>query len=93
MQVITLSSSDFTIVCPRLKHISVATDIPVAEVCEEQLWRITKFVEARDDADLTLSSLDADSDLIAAPISNQAQVDYTEAWDSLFEEILFSVRF
>ena len=39
MQVLILSSSDFTGVCPRLMYVSVATDIPTDEVHDGQLWR------------------------------------------------------
>ena len=55
MPVIILSSSSFMMMRLRLKRVSITTDIPADEVHEEQLRRITKFVEARRDAGFTLS--------------------------------------
>ena len=78
-------------VCPRLRQVSIATETPADEVHDEQLRRITKFVEARDDAGFPLSRLDVDVS-VATPISNQARADYTKTWDSLVEEVAFSVR-
>ena len=92
MQVVILSSSDFTMVCPRLQRVSIATDTPVDEVHDEQLKRITKFVEARHDAGFTLSSLDVDVS-VAMPISDQARADHTKTWDASVGEVVFFVRF
>ena len=91
-QVVIGSSSDSTMMCPRLKKIGITTDIPADEVHDEQLRRITKFVEARYDSGLPLSSLDVDAS-VATPISKQARAEYTKAWDALVEDVTFSVRF
>ena len=72
---------------------SITTDILADEVYDEQLRRITTFVEARHDMDkFALPSLDGDVS-VATPISDQAQVDYTNTRDSLVGEAAFSVRF
>ena len=92
MQVVILSSSDFTMVCPRLRHVSIATDIPADEAHDKQLRRITKFVEASYDGGFEMSSLDVDV-LVAAPISDQVRVDYIKTWESSVGEVAFSVRF
>ena len=92
MQVVILSSSDFTMVCPRLKQVSIATDIPADEAHDKQLRRITKFVEARYDGGFELSSLEVYV-LVVTPILDQAQVDYIKTWESSVGEVAFSVRF
>ena len=91
MQVLIPSSSNVTMMCPRLKRISITTDILADEVHDEQLRKITKFVEARHDAGFILSpSLDVDVS-VATSVSDQARADY--AWDSLVGEVAFSARF
>ena len=92
MQVVILSSSSFTMVCPRLKHVSITTDIPADEVHDKQLRRITKFVKARYDAGFALSGLDVNVS-VATPISDEVRVDYTKTWESSVGEVAFSVRF
>ena len=47
MQVVILSSSNYTMVCLTLQQVSIATDIPADEAHGEQLRRITKFLQAR----------------------------------------------
>lgn len=49
-------------------------------------------MEARHDVGFALSSLDVDVS-IAIPISDQAWVSYTRAWESLVGEVASSVRF
>ena len=92
MQVIILSSSNFTMLCPRLEKVAITTDVPADEVHGEQLRRITKFVEARHDSGFPLSSLDVDVSVVT-PISKQAQAGYTQTWDELVGDVTFSVRF
>lgn len=92
IQVVTLSSSNFTMTCPRLKEVTITTDIPADEAHDEQLRRITKFMEARYDSGFPLSSLDVDVS-VATPISKQARAEYTKAWNALAEDVTFSVRF
>ena len=92
IQVLILSSSSFTMVCPRLEKVSIATDIPADEVHDEQLRRITKLVEARHDAGLPLSSLDVDVS-VATPLSKQVRAEYTKIWGASVEDVTFSVRF
>ena len=92
MQVVILSSSNFTMVCPILRKVAITTDIPADEVHDEQLRRITKFVEARHDSGFPLSSLDVDVS-VATPISKQARTEYNKTWDGLVEDVTFSVRF
>jgi hypothetical protein len=92
VQIAIVSSSDFTMVCPRLKKVVITTDIPADEMHDEQLRRITKFVEARYDSDFPLSSLDVDAS-VATPISKQARSEYTKTWNALVEDVTFSVRF
>ena len=79
-------------VCPRLEHVSITTDILAGEVHDKQLRRITKFVEARYDAGFALSSLDVDVS-VATPIHDQAWADYTKTWESSVGEVSFSARF
>jgi len=90
-QVAVISSSSFTMVCPRLKQVSITTDIPADEAHDEQLRRITKFVEARHDSGFPLSSLEVDVS-VAAPISEQAQAEYPETWGASVRDVTFSVR-
>ena len=92
IQVVIISTSNFTMTCPKLKKVAIATDIPMDEVHGEQLRRITKFVEARYDSGFPLSTLDVDVSA-ASPISKQARMEYTEAWGALVEDVTFSVRF
>jgi len=91
-QVVVVSSSNFTMMCPRLKRVAVTTDIPADEVYDEQLRRISKFVEARHDSGFPLSSLDVDVS-VAAPIPKQARTEYTETWGASVRDVTFSVRF
>ena len=79
-------------VCPRLKYASVATDIPTDEVHDEQLRRITKAMKVGHDAGFTLSGVGVDAS-VAPPVSDQARVYYTKAWDSSVGDVVFSVRF
>ena len=92
IQVVIGSSSDSAMMCPRLKKVAITTDIPADEVHDEQLRRITKFVEARYDSGFPLSSLDVDAS-VATPISKQARAEYTKTWNALVEDVTFSVRF
>ena len=46
MQVVILSSSNFKMMCPRLRRISITTDIPADQVYDEQLRRVDESVEA-----------------------------------------------
>ena len=92
MQVAILLSSNFTMMCLRLKQISITTDIPADEVHSKQLRRIAKSVEARHDMSFTLASLDVDVS-VATPISDRARADYTKTWDSLVGEVTFSLWF
>ena len=92
IQVLIISSSSFTMTCPRLRKIAVTTDIPADEAHDEQLRRITKFVEARHDAGFPLSSLDVDVS-VATLIPKQARAEYTKAWGALVGDVAFSVRF
>ena len=64
-------------VYPRLKHVSVTTDIPADEVHNKQLRRTAKLAEARYDAGFALSSLDADVS-VATPTHDQTSADYIE---------------
>ena len=57
VQVVILSSSNFTTMCPRSRRVSIVMDIPADEVYDEQLRRITKFAEVKHGAGFTLSSL------------------------------------
>ncbi|KAF9647724.1 hypothetical protein BDM02DRAFT_3129556 [Thelephora ganbajun] len=91
-QVVVVSSSTFTMMCPSLKKVSITTDIPVDEVHDEQLRRITKFVEARCDSGFPLSSLDVDVS-VATPISKQARAEYAKTWGASVGDVTFSVRF
>lgn len=92
IQVLVVSSSSFTMICPKLRRVAITTDIPADEAHDEQLRRITKFVEARDDSGFPLSSLDVDVS-VAAPISKQTRAEYTKAWIALVGDVTFSVRF
>ena len=92
MRVVLLSSSDYTMVCLRMKQVFITTDIPDDKVHNKPLRRITKFVEARYDAGFALSSLDADFS-VATPIHDQAWADYIETWESSVGEVSFSVQF
>jgi hypothetical protein len=68
--------------CPRLEKVAITTDIPADEGHDEQLRRITKFVEARHDSGFPLSNLDVDVS-VATPIPKQARAEYTETWGGL----------
>lgn len=92
IQVVILSSSSFTMMCPRLKNVAIATDIQADEPHDEQLRRVTKLVEARHDAGFPLSSLEVDVS-VATPISGEARAEYTKAWEALVGDVTFSVRF
>ena len=92
MRVVLLSPSDFTMVCLRMKQVSITTDIPDDGVRDKPLRRITEFVEARYDAGFAPSSLDADVS-VATPIHDQAWADYIETWESSVGEVSFSVQF
>jgi len=90
-QLVILSASSFTMMCPRLKKVFITTDIPAEEVHDEQLRKVTKLVEARHDAGFPLSSLDVDVS-VATPISKETRAEYTEAWGALVGDVTFSVR-
>ena len=92
IQVIVISPPDFTMVCPRLRKVSITTDIPADETHDEQLRRVTRFVEARHDSGFPLSSLDIDVS-VATPISKQARTRYAKTWGALVQDVIFSVRF
>ena len=92
MQVVVFSSSNFTMVCPRLERVCITTDIPADDVHNGLLRRITKFVETRHDAGFTLSSPDVNISVVM-PISDQVRADYTMAWDALVGVVASSVRF
>ena len=92
IQVVIISSSNFAMVCPRLKKVTVTINIPADEMHDDQLRRITKFVEARYDSDFPLSSLDVDVS-VATPISEKARAEYSKTWNSLVEDVTFPVRF
>jgi len=92
IQVVIVSSSDFTMMCPRLDKVVITTDIPKGEVHDEQLRRVTKFVEARRDSGFPLSSLDVDVS-VAEPISKQVRAEYTNTWATSVGDVTFSVRF
>ena len=85
------SSSNFTMMCPRLKKVAITTDIPADEMDDERLRRITKFVEAWYDSGFPLSSPDVGAS-VATPISKQARAEYTKTWDALVDGATFSVR-
>ena len=92
IQVATVSSSNLTMMCPRLKKVVITTDIPADEVHGEQLRRITKFVEARHDSGFPLSSLDVNVS-VATPIPKQPRAEYTKSWGAAVGDVSFSVRF
>lgn len=92
IQVVIVSSSSFTMMCPRLKKVSITTEIPADEIHSEQLRRVTKLVEARHDSGFPLSSLDVDVS-VATPITKEARAEYTKTWSSLVRDVTFSVRF
>ena len=91
-QVAIISSSNFTMMCPRLQQVAITTDIPADEGYDEQLKRITKFVEARNDSGFPLSNLDVDVS-VAVPIPKQAWAEYTTTWGASVLDVTFSVRF
>ena len=92
IQVLIFSSSSFTMMCPKLRRVAITTDIPADEAHDEQLKRITKFVEARHDSGFPLSSLDVDVS-VATPIPKYARAEYTKTWIALVGDVTFSVRF
>lgn len=92
LQLLIISSLNPTMMCPKLKKVTIATDIPTDEVHDEQLRRVTKLVEARHDAGFPLSTLDVDVS-VATPISKEVRAEYTKTWSALVEEVTFSVRF
>ena len=92
IQVAIVSSSKFTMMCPELKEVAITTNIPTDEGHDEQLRRITKFVQARHDSGFPLSRLDVEVS-VATPITKHARAGYTKAWDALAGDVTFSVRF
>ena len=91
-QVAIISSSNFTMMCPKLRQVAITTDIPADEAYDEQLKRITKFVEARQDSGFPLSGLNVDVS-VAAPIPDQARAEYNASWGASVRDVTFSVRF
>ena len=91
-QLVTISPSSFTMNCPRLRRVAITTDIPVDEVHDEHLRKVTKFAEARHDWGLPLAFLGVHVS-VATPISKETRAEYTKTWRALVEDVTFSVRF
>lgn len=92
IQVAIISSSNITVMCQRLRRVTVTTDIPADEVYDEQLRRITKFAEARHDSGFPLSTLDVDVSVVT-PIPKQARAEYAKIWGAAVGDVSLSVRF